>query len=70
MKLIILISLILMLFCGSASAWDNEYRNYRQEITVSHINVSGSDLINYPTFLNISKDNDMQSDYDDVIFYG
>lgn len=69
MKLIILISLILMLFCGSASAWDNEYRNYRQEITVSHINVSGSDLINYPTFLNISKDNDMQSDYDDVIFY-
>jgi len=65
----ILFIFIFFISVSGASAWDNEYRDYRQEITVSHVNTSGSDLINYPAFLNITKDNGMQSDYDDLIFY-
>jgi hypothetical protein len=51
MKYILLV-FILLTFVGSAYAWDNNDRDYRKEVTVSHINGSGSDLINYPAFLN------------------
>ena len=68
MKYILLV-FILLTAVGSAYAWDNNDRDYRKEVTVSHINGSGSDLINYPAFLNISKTDCMQADYDDLIFY-
>jgi len=61
--LIILFSVV----CVSATWYDTDF-SYRKQIIVSHANASGDTLTNYPAFINVSKEPEMQSDFDDIRF--
>jgi len=47
--------------------WDTSWQ-HRKQVTVAHVNASGETLVNFPAYINVSKEPEMQSDYDDVVF--
>ena len=49
--------------------WHNASRSHRKTVNVTHVNATGSNLVNYTVFLNISKETEMQTDFDDILFY-
>ncbi|KAF5430980.1 Concanavalin A-like lectin, partial [Candidatus Methanophagaceae archaeon] len=46
-----------------SSYWSNS-----KNVTVAHVNASGSAFTNYPALINVSKESAMQSDFDDIRF--
>lgn len=63
----ILFSIFIHALAGfSAVNWFDDNFDYRQEINVS--NPSGVSLSNFPVYLNISYNTNMQADYDDLRF--
>ena len=68
--LILVVVLLGSLFLAptvSVAWWDTDY-DYRKQVSVSHVNVSGSSLINCTHFINVSKELGMQADFDDLRF--
>jgi len=47
--------------------WDSSWQ-HRKQVTVAHVNASGETLVNFPAYINVSKEPEMQNDYDDVVF--
>mgnify|MGYP005630507721 CR=1 FL=1 len=47
--------------------WDTSWQ-HRKQVTVAHVNASGETLVNFPAYINVSKEPEMQNDYDDVVF--
>ena len=48
--------------------WYNAQWGKRKLITVDHVNATGDTLLNFPAYINVSKEIEMQADYDDVVF--
>ncbi len=48
--------------------WWNTSWQHRKQVTVAHVNASGETLVNFPAYINVSKEPEMQNDYDDVVF--
>jgi len=53
--------------CLGDSTWANNSFDKCLEINIS--NTGTTDLINFPAYINLNKDNDMLSNYDDLRFY-
>ena len=56
-------------FCEDvgSSDWDNSTYDNRKQINIT--NIAGETLTDFPVYINLTYDDDMLSDYSDIIFY-